>query len=168
MLSTTQQEMLLIGTMNIGFPTADTYSDWALMHQLYRGYPYHPNCDINAVPLNLTKSLTIYKACLAGVPEEQRLYNQHPTWATMLLVPFLLNYMAGWYTWYQVDKSKKFTWLACLLGVYPQLRAANVIRELRRNPRRGLAKKREFERVIGEKEVFLESSHWVHGSSRFK
>ena len=75
----------------------------------------------------------------------------------MLLVPFLLNYMAGWYAWYQVDKKKKFTWLACLLGVYPQLRAANIIRELWRNPRRGLAKKRKFERDVSQAEVFLEA-----------
>ena len=75
----------------------------------------------------------------------------------MLLVPSLLNYMAGWYTWYQVDKKKKFTWPACLLGVYPQLRAANVIRELWRNPKRGLAKKRKFERDVGQLEVFLEA-----------
>merc|ERR1719341_1914896 len=75
----------------------------------------------------------------------------------MLLVPFLLNFMAGWYTWYKVDKKKKFTWLACLLGLYPQLRAANIIRELWRNPRRGLAKKRKFERDVGQVEVFVEA-----------
>ena len=75
----------------------------------------------------------------------------------MLLVPFLLNYMAGWYAWYQMDKRKKFTWPACLLGLYPQLRAANIIRELWRNPRRGLVKKRKFEREIIETEVFLEA-----------
>ena len=75
----------------------------------------------------------------------------------MLLIPFVLNYMAGWYAWYQVDKRKKYTWPACLLGLYPQLRAANIIRELWRNPMRGLAKKRKFEREISQAGVFLES-----------
>ena len=100
---------------------------------------------------------TIYDACLDGIPPDQLKYEHHPAWATMLLVPFLLNYMAGWYAWYQADKKKKFTWPACLLGVYPQLRAANIIRELWRNPRRGLAKKRKFEREVGQAEVFLEA-----------
>ena len=56
-----------------------------------------------------------------------------------------------------MDKRKMFTWPACLLGLYPQLRAANIIRELWRNPRRGLVKKRKFERDIVETEVFLEA-----------
>ena len=148
------KETLLIGTMQIGLPTADVYTDGALVHQLFRGFPYHPSCDINGRALN---RLSIYDACLDGILPDQLLYEHHPAWATMLLVPFLLNYMAGWYTWYKVDKKKKFTWPACLLGLYPQLRAANVIRELWRNPRRGLAKKRKFERGVGQVEVFLEA-----------
>ena len=152
MLSTAQQvkETLLIGTMQIGLPTTDVYTDGALVHQLFKGFPYHP-CD------SLFWNQTIYDACLDGIPPDQLLYKHHPAWATMLLVPFLLNYMMGWYTWYKVDKKKKFTWPACLLGVYPQLRAANIIRELWRNPIRGLAKKRKFERDVGQVEVFLEA-----------
>ena len=151
MLRTAQQvkETLLIGTMQIGLPTADVYTDGATIHQLFRGFPYHPSCQ----PFNQT----IYDACLDGIPPDQLHYKHHPAWATMLLVPFLLNYMAGWFSWYKVDKKKKFTWLACLLGVYPQLRAANVIREIWRNPRRGLAKKRKFERDVCQVEVFLEA-----------
>ena len=46
MVNTAQQvkETLLMGTMNIGLPTFDVYTDGALLHQLYRGYPFHPNC----------------------------------------------------------------------------------------------------------------------------
>ena len=81
----------------------------------------------------------------------------------MLVVPFLLNYIASWYTWYRIAqrKRKKFTWLACLMGLYPQLRAANIIRELWRDPRRGtrrgIAKKKKFDRELCETEVFLEA-----------
>ena len=64
------------------------------------------------------------------IPTEEVEYESHPTWATMLLVPFLLNYFASWFTWYRIDKRKQITWLACLFNVYPQLRAASVIREL--------------------------------------
>ena len=170
MLSTAQQvkETLLIGTMNVGLPTVDVYSDSALVYSLFRGYDYHPNCTIpeldnqTILEAELTRdNLTIfekYQACLEEIPREELLYTHHPVWATMLLLPFLFNYMAGWYTWCQMDKRKKLTWLACLLGLYPQLRAANIIRELWRNPTRGLKKKMKFEVwKISETEVFLEA-----------
>ena len=156
------KETVLIGTLNIVLPTADVYSDGALVYTLYRGNPYHPNCNIwDTVPnpiLNKTFDvLTINKTCVDGIPEEQLEYDHHLTWATLLLIPFMLNYMASWYAWYQMDKRKQFTWLACLVGLYPQLRAVNIIRELWRDPKRGLSKKKKFERDLSEKEVFLEA-----------
>ena len=50
MLSTGQlvKESLLIGTLNIGLPTADVGSDGVLIYKLYRGVPYHPNCPYYA------------------------------------------------------------------------------------------------------------------------
>ena len=44
MLSTGQlaKETFLVGTLKIGLPTADVYSDGALMYKLYKGYLYHP------------------------------------------------------------------------------------------------------------------------------
>lgn len=154
MLSTTQQvkETFLIGTLNIGLPTVDVCSDGALMYKLYRGYSFHPNCNITE-----SANLTIYQACLAEIPIEELQYDHHPTWATMLLVPFLLNYIMGWYAWYQIDKKKQFTWPACFFGLYPQLRAANIIQEMWRNPEKGLAKKKKFERELMENEVFIEA-----------
>ena len=44
-----------------------------------------------------------------------------------------------------------------LVGLYPQLRAVNIIRELWRDLKRGLSKKQKFERDLSEKEVFLEA-----------
>ena len=160
MLSTAQKlrETFLIGALKIVLPTVDVYSDGATIIQLYRGWSYNPNCNMKyeSEIVNATE----YEACLTdtGIPREELHYDHHPTWATMLLVPFLLNYIMGWYRWYKIDKKKKrFTWLACLLGLYPQLRAVNVIRTIWRDPQRGLNEKKRFEREIAEAEVFLEA-----------
>ena len=47
MLTTAEKvkETLLLGTLNIGLPTSDVYSDGALMYEFYRGYPFHPDCE---------------------------------------------------------------------------------------------------------------------------
>ena len=119
------------------------------MYTLYTGFPNHPDCD-DVVDTQL-------KTCLDGIPEEQLQYDYHPFWATMLLVPFLLNYFASWYAWYRVDKKKQITWLACVFNLYPQLRAASIIRDMWNDPKRGLSRKRKFEREISEAEVFLEA-----------
>ena len=154
MLSTVQQvkETLLIGTFNIGLPTVDVGSDGTLIYTLYRGFPYHPNCTYK-----YWYDGPSFETCLAGIKEDEMEYEHHPTWATLLFVPFLLNYFASWFAWYRMDKRKKITWLACVFNVYPQLRAANIIREMWRDPERGLAKKRKFEREISGAEVFLEA-----------
>ena len=59
--------------------------------------------------------------------------------------------------WYRVEKKKKFTWIACLLNFYPQWRAVGIIKEMWRDTKSGLAKKRAFEREMSEAEVFLEA-----------
>ena len=163
MMNTGQKikESFLIGTLNIGLPTADVYSDVDLMYTLYTGVPTHPRCETWAQPedpnalSNIT--LTIDQICLSNIPEEELTYENQPIWATWLLVPILLNYIAGWWAWYRADKKKNRTWLACLLGVYPQLRAASIIKELWKDPMRGQAKKRKFDRGTSEAEVFLEA-----------
>ena len=159
----TVRDTLLIGTLNIGLPTADVGTDGASIYKLFRGFPYHPNCTYPASnhscwrPLYCTTEIELFTTCLAGIPEEELEYESHPTWATLLLVPFLLNYFASWFTWYRIDKRKKITWLACLFNVYPQLRAASVIMELWRDPKKGVVKKRKFEREVSEAEVYLEA-----------
>ena len=168
MLSTSQlvKETLLMGTLNIGLPTTDVGTDAILIYSLFGGFPSHPNCTYESHPCYQTNCTIInayafesewFATCLAGIPEEELEYESHPTWATMLLVPFLLNYFASWFTWYRIDKRKKITWLACLFNVYPQLRAANVIRELWRDPKKGVVKKRKFQQEFSEAEVYLES-----------
>ena len=156
MISTGQlvKETVLFGTINVGLPTIDVCTDGVQIFNFYKGYAYHPSCffmDENNVTI-------VNQTCLDEIPQDQLEYENHPFWATLLLVPFLLNYLAGWYKWYQEDKKGHFSsWLACLVGLYPSLRAAIIIRELWRNPKRGLAKKRKFEREMSEAEVFLEA-----------
>ena len=156
------KETVLIGTLNIAIPTSDVYSDGVQIYRFYRGNPYHPNCEtwdteMNQI-LNATfDKLTINETCFDGIPKEKLEYDHHPIWATLLLIPFLLNYTASWYAWYQLDNRKQFTWLACLVGLYPQLRAGIVIRELWRDPKKGLAEKKKFERELSENEVFFEA-----------
>ena len=145
-------ETLIIGTFNIALPTADVGTDGKLIYELSRGFSFDLDCisgSGNFASINAT--------CLEEIPEKNRQYQPHPGWAALVLVPFLLNYFASWFTWYRIDKRKKITWLACLFNVYPQLRAANVIRELWRDPKKGVVKKRKFQQEFSEAEVYLES-----------
>ena len=182
MISTGQviKETILFGTLNIVLPTVDICTDGLLMFDLYKPYAYHPSCfSMNVVVVGLVGLVVkhnwtiVNQTCLNEIPQEQLKYENHPSWATMLLVPFLLNYLAGWYRWYQEDRKRHLTWLACLVGLYPLLREASVIRELWRNSKRGLAKKRKFEREVSEAEAFLESiptclvlSHILHNIAK--
>ena len=151
------KETLLIGSLNIGLPTADVYSVGALIYDYYTGYDYHEDCENWFDNGTYRDLLSINDTCLAGIPDDQLQHESHPNWATMLLVPFLLNYFAGWLAWYKMAKQKKFSWLACLFNLYPQLRAAQAIREVWRNPTRGLAKKKKLETEVSQAEIFLEA-----------
>ena len=57
------------------------------------------------------------------------------------MVPFLLNYFSGWYSWYQLDERKAYTWPVPLVALYPQMRAGMIIKELWKNPIRGLSRR---------------------------
>ena len=115
----------------------------------------------NHTPFSSEKTIEHFEGfdetCLDGITEEQLKYDYHRYWATILLVPFLLNYLSGWYIWYQLDERKAYTWPVPLVALYLQMRAGMIIKELWKNPKRGLIKKRQFERDMNEAEVFLEA-----------
>ena len=90
---TTLRETLVIGTFNIGLPTTDVGTDGALIYKLFGGFPYHPNCTYHPCFETNCPTESEFATCLAGIPDEEVEYESHPTWATMLLVPFLLNYL---------------------------------------------------------------------------
>ena len=156
------KETLLIGTVYIALPTADVYSDGAFIVKLALGTKHHPDCNFeelrwNTVWNDWSREWSTNETCLANIPDEEVLIERHPAWTSMMILPFLASYIMTWCLWYQIDHRKQITWLACLLNLYPQARAAGVILELWRNPRSGLAKKKKFEREVTEMEVFMEA-----------
>ena len=84
-------------------------------------------------------------------------YNNHPIWASSLLVPFLVNYTLSWTAWFNSEKQKKFTWIAALLGCYPQLVAARIIWLFWTQPKKGVREKKHLERNLMENEIFTEA-----------
>ena len=84
-------------------------------------------------------------------------YNNNPIWASSLLVPFLINYTLCWIAWFNSEKQKKFTWIAALLGCYPQLVAARIIWLFWTQPKKGVREKKHLERNLMENEIFTEA-----------
>ena len=84
-------------------------------------------------------------------------YNGHPNWASLLLGPFLVNYTLSWIAWFTTEKQKKFTWIAALLGCYPQLVAARIIWLFWTQPKKGVREKKHLERNLMENEIFTEA-----------
>ena len=84
-------------------------------------------------------------------------YYGHPKWASLLLGPFLVNYTLAWIAWFTTEKKKKFSWIAALLGCYPQLVAARIIWLFWTQPLKGVRKKKQFERNLIENEIFTEA-----------
>ena len=86
------------------------------------------------------------------------IYTPHYAWGTMMLVPFLLNYLICWYVWATTDKRKAVTWVAALLSFYPQFVACKIIWMIwRDDPKKGLQKKRHLERNLIQMETFVEA-----------
>ena len=87
-----------------------------------------------------------------------KLYHHgHNTWATLLLLPLLVNYLLCWFTWIATEKQKKFTWITALLGCYHQLVALRVIWIFWKEPKKGMREKKHLERNLMEHEIFTEA-----------
>ena len=84
-------------------------------------------------------------------------YYGHPKWASLLLGPFLVNYTLAWIAWFTTEKKKKFSWIAALLGCYPQLVAARIIWLFWTQPLKGVREKKNFERNLIANEIFTEA-----------
>jgi hypothetical protein len=85
-------------------------------------------------------------------------HNGHPKWASLLLGPFLVNYTLCWIAWFTTEKQRKFTWIAALLGCYPQLVAARIIWLFwTTQPLKGVREKKNLERNLMEHEIFTEA-----------
>ena len=78
-------------------------------------------------------------------------------WAILLLGPFLVNYTLAWIAWFTTEKRRKFSWIAALLGCYPQFVAARIIWLFWTQPLKGMREKKNFERNLISNEIFTEA-----------
>merc|ERR1711988_2005594 len=73
-------------------------------------------------------------------------------------MPFLLNYIVCFYTFFRLTSSKKkYFFIFPLLDLYPQYEAAKLIYFIYKDPVKGKKEKRDFDQNISLHEVFLEA-----------
>ena len=143
------KESVILSLLNIALPSVDVGSDIALLIKFYVGsrsnpyfheeYKYDGYSYYNDSIINLTNT-------------------SHYTWGTMMLVPFMLNYLLCWYVWATTDKKKAFTWVPALLSFYPQYVALKIIYQIWwGDSKKGLQKKRHLERDLIQLETFTEA-----------
>jgi len=147
------KEILILLLLNVILPSVDVYSDVGLILKFYvKGSRFNPYC--NQVYWRLKERFN----CYDNLPTSNVSYILHHNWGTMMLLPFLLNYLICWYVWAITDKRKTVTWVAALLSFYPQYVACKIIYQIWWvDPKRGLKKKRHLERDVIQLEVFYES-----------
>ena len=105
--------ILTIVVLNLLLPTADVFTDINLAVKLYTA---SPRCQLNKCPedpVNCCSEDENKKHC--------KIYDPHPKMATVLLMPFLLNYIVCFYTFLRLTThKKKYLFLFPLLSLYPQ------------------------------------------------
>ena len=84
----------------------------------------------------------------------------HWKYASAMLIPVLLNFLATCYTWWRLEKKKdkKLTWILLVAQVWPQYRAIKVIVHVLRSHPGAEEKKKLLLRELGGLEPFLESA----------
>ena len=134
------KETILMGTLNVGLPTVDVYKDIALSAWLYSSSTVTHDPYQNGTLITTEVS--------------------HPVWASSLLIPFIINYMLGWYAWVHTEwnkESKKYTWIFAILGCFPQLLASRIILLFWTKPKRAEREKNHLERNVMQNEVYTEA-----------
>ena len=89
--------ILMIVGLSIVLPTMDTFSDINLVVKMYLGIQYCDDWD-----------------------DDWKCLEDHLTNATIMLIPFLLNYIVCFITFFRKEKNKKLTIIFALLNIYPQ------------------------------------------------
>ena len=147
------KETAVLSLLNILLPTFDVYSDLAVSIEFFVGSRRNPFCD------ELYEDITDRIKCYYNysMPTSNVTYTPQPTWGSMMLLPFLLNYLICWYVWATTDKRKAVTWFAPLLSFYPQYIASKVIWLIWTDPGKSLQKKRKLERNLVQMETFYEA-----------
>ena len=108
------KETIMLSVLNIALPSVDVYSDLALIDKFYFGKASRRNpwCDehkigydVNAPSFYRNSVWTAdrlnchYNMCTPTTAGNVSEPPSHYTWGTMMLVPFLLNYLVCWYAW---------------------------------------------------------------------
>ena len=157
--------------LSIALPTLDTWTDIKMVYKLYRGAPYcadesHSECSKNPVAY----------CSMAGYNQTVCPFSSHPTMATVLLIPFLLNYVVCFITFLRKEKNRKHTFIFALLNIYPQFGTyeqssreiigiiifnisvvARIIYLLVKKPSDGQKEQKIFDQEVGLMETCLES-----------
>ena len=115
--------ILTILVLNILLPTADVFTDINLVVKLYNS---PPDC-VNYPSYGGDENRRIYLECLqdpltfCSHPENGEHCFSHYKMATLLLVPFILNYIVCFYTFFRLTTNrKKYLFFFPLLNLYPQ------------------------------------------------
>ena len=159
------KEAVVLGVLHIALPSGDVFSDLAMIGRFYIGSRTNPYCDEAFKRLWDNVTETFYDdeygllKCYYNddVPTTNMTYTPHYIWGTLMLLPFLLNYLICWYVWATVDKRKAVTWVVALLNLYPQYVASKIIWEIWNDPKRGLQKKRLYQRNVLPIQTFCEA-----------
>ena len=77
----------------------------------------------------------------------------HPIFATLLITPFIINYVLTWICWGRLDENKRVSWIAAGLAIYPQYCAGQIIYLMRTDKDRD-SEKKTMDREKGEFEIF--------------
>ena len=107
--------ILVLLVLNIALPTLDTFTDIKMVYKLYRGAPSCPEPNYTITTTATTIILDDSPSLTSPCP-----YYSHPKMATVMLTPFLLNYLVCFITFLRKEKYKKFTFIFALLNIYPQ------------------------------------------------
>ena len=121
--------ILTIVLLNIVLPTADVSSDIILAVKLYKpppscrrynDYDYGDGDKLERIYEDCKKDPVTFCS-----KDENREHcypdDPHPKMATVLLMPFLLNYIVCFYTFFRLTTNRKrYTFIFPLLNLYPQ------------------------------------------------
>ena len=106
---------------NILLPVFDVFSDLRLIILLllggyscrYGGYKYGLYDDFRSCQNDPTRY------CTSSSTNHTVCYTvNHPAYASMLLVPFIINYIFSFTTWWRLDTNKKISFIFALLNLY--------------------------------------------------
>ena len=146
-------ETVILCLLNVALPTFDVYSDLVVSINFFIGSRSNPACD--ELFDNITDRIKCYYNDTISTLDVT--YTPHVTWGTIMLVPFLLNYIICWYVWATTEKKKALSWVAALLSFYPQYVACKVIWLIWNDPKNGCHEKRKLERNMVQMETYLEA-----------